>query len=153
MTLVVATPSLSLPLTFPPTDPICTSMSDNYQALILLHSPTFASTLPRKVHVRAFVALTSDHALSYIHPRHRNLEPTETYDGVDIKVSKCIKMLVDTQQPHLWLHFDATALAFCSHILLQQAQGQYLTKLPHATGLDEQVEKAGLALGYSRRMA
>lgn len=145
MTLLIATPSLSLPLTFPTTDPICTSMSDNCQAPVLPHSPTFASTSPRKVHVRAFVALTSGHTLSYIHARHRNLEPTKTYDGVDVKASECIKMLVDKQQPHMWLHFDATALVFCSHILLQQAQGQYLTKLPHATGLDEQVQRLPFA--------
>jgi hypothetical protein len=62
-------------------------------------------------------------------------------------------MLVDKPQPHTWLHCDAIALAFCSYILLQQAQVRYLLKLPHVHELSDELDKAGLALTYSRRMA
>ncbi|KAF2624995.1 hypothetical protein BU25DRAFT_398166 [Macroventuria anomochaeta] len=150
--LFIAAPSISLPLTFPPADPICTSMSAKYQPPIPPQSSTFSPTSPRKVHIRTVAALASGHALDYIHARQRSLTPNDSYDAVDNQISDCIKMLVDKPQPHTWLHCDAIALAFCSHILLQQAQVHYLAAPPQPIELHEQQEKASLALKYSRVM-
>ena len=156
-TLAIATTSHLHPLALSPADPICASLSTKYQPPIPPHSPTFAPTSARKVHIRTIVALASGHALSHIHSLHSHQPLKESYDEVDATISECIRLLIDKPQPHTWLHCDAIALAFCSHILLQKARVEYLTQVlaqePPSTHLAEQEEKARLALTYSRRMA
>jgi hypothetical protein len=136
-------------------------------------SPRPYASSPRKVHIRAAVSLASGHVQEYIHARHHELEPEETYDKVDEIINKCIKKLVDKPEPHTWLHCDAIAMAFwyrlyfrmhvdanfafSSNILLQLSQMQYLCTIlehPHTLGMpDPKYIKVHLALKYSRRMA
>ncbi|KAH7401223.1 hypothetical protein BKA66DRAFT_98299 [Pyrenochaeta sp. MPI-SDFR-AT-0127] len=151
----LSTISNSLPLTILSSDPISKILSNRLGPTIPPHSPRPFASSPRKVHIRTAVALASGHVLEYIHARCHNIEPEEPYDDVDKIINDCIKMLVDKPQPHTWLHCDAIAMAFCSHILLQASQMQYLSTILPEFQLppDPLYIKAHLALKYSRRMA
>ncbi|KAI8932949.1 hypothetical protein NX059_010418 [Plenodomus lindquistii] len=143
-----------VPLTLRSTDPTCKAIAGRLMPGVPAPSPEQIPTSPRKVHIRAAVALAAGPVLEYIFARQHGLEPEQSYDQVDDIIAECIKVLVDTPQPHTWLHCDAIALAFCSHILLQQVQMTHLSNnMVHFTVPGPDYTKAHLALKYSRRMA
>jgi hypothetical protein len=108
----ISTTTESIPLILLSSDPISKTVSKTVGPTIPSPSPrTFASS-PRKVHIRAAVSLAAGHVQEYIHARHYEHEPEQTYDEVDEIINKCIKKLVDKPEPHTWLHCDAIAMAF-----------------------------------------
>jgi hypothetical protein len=163
----------SIPLTLFSSDPISKSTAKAMNPVIPTPAPRPYASSPRKVHIRATVSLASGHVQEYIHARHHELDPEETYDQVDDIINKCIQKLVDKPKPHTWLHCDAIAMAFwygpycclnlsadislSTNILLQVAHMQYLVSVhPHPQELlapSAEYIKAHLALKYSRRMA
>lgn len=151
--LFVAIASTSLPLTVSPSNPICDTLAFKYRPPIPPPLPGISLTAAGTVHLRTVVALASGHALNYVNALQRNLQPKESYDTIDTRVSACIKMLLDNPQPATWLHCDAIALGFCSNLLLQQAQVNHLERLSQSSQLHEHKEKVYLALTYGRHMA
>ena len=147
--------STSVPLIIPSNDRIAQSVSGQLGPTILPPSPSPYASSPRKVHIRSIVSLASEHVLEYTFALHHGLEPESSYDQVDNIIGNCIKMLVDKPEPHTWLHCDAIAMAFCSHILLQLSQMRYLATIlpPFNIPPDPRYVKAHLALKYSRHMA
>ncbi|KAH7081054.1 hypothetical protein FB567DRAFT_119104 [Paraphoma chrysanthemicola] len=153
----ISMPVESLPLIVSSVDSISKHVAQAVGPSIPPPSPRPYASSPRKVHIRAAVSLASGHVLEYIHAIHQKLTPEETYDQVDEIINQCIKLLVDKPQPHTWLHCDAIAMAFCSHILLQASQIRHIVNTTN--GSNNFVSpaagytKAHLALKYSRRMA
>ncbi|KAF2845694.1 hypothetical protein T440DRAFT_493260 [Plenodomus tracheiphilus IPT5] len=144
----------SVPLVLRSTDPTSKAVANRLMPGVPPPSHQQTPTSPRKIHIRAAVALAAGPALEYIYARQHGLEPEQTYDQVDDVIAECIKVLVDKPQPHTWLHCDAIAMAFSSHILLQQAQMTHLSaNMVHFTVPGPDYTKAHLALKYSRRMA
>lgn len=151
--LFVAIASTSLPLMVSPSNPICDTLASKYHPPIPPPLPGIPLTAPEKLHLRTVVALTSGHALDYVNALQRSLQPNESYDTIDTRVSACIKMLLDNPQPATWLHCDAIALGFCSNFLLQQVQVSHLERLSLSSQLHEHKERVYLALTHGRRMA
>ncbi|KAL6706032.1 hypothetical protein ACN47E_006134 [Coniothyrium glycines] len=120
--LPIAIVSSVLSVNISPIDPICVLVASKVGKSIPEHPQVPHPTSARKVHIRSIVALASGHVMQYIHSRYRELKPEMSYDQVDDIVSNCIKVLVDKPEPHTWLHCDAIAMAFCSHMLLQQSE-------------------------------
>lgn len=161
--------SNSLPIVCPTKQPLSMSIASKIEPQIPPPSPTPYASSPRKVHIRAIVALETGRVLEYSHALQYGGEPAETYNNLDAAVSLVIKSLVDKPQPHTWLHCDAIAMAFwwvlllpnlfikglmaiSTHLLLQQIQvGHLEAQGPSASQHDSM--KAILALKYSRRMA
>jgi hypothetical protein len=163
----------TLSLTLFSNDPISKAIASSMDPEIPAPAPRPYASSPRKVHIRATVSLASGHVQEYIHARHHELDPEETYDQVDETINTCIQKLVDKPQPHTWLHCDAIAMAFwygpyccfnlsadmslSTNILLQAAHMQYLDAVhPNPQELRPPTAmyiKAHLALKYSRRMA
>lgn len=143
-----------IPLALRSSDPISRDTAARLSAELPPLSNTFSATSPRKVHTRATLALASGYVLEYIHALQYGLAPANSYDEVDDTIANCIKMLVDKPQAHTWLHCDAMAIAFCAHLLLQQAQMNHLSaNMVHFCVPGPDYTKAHLALKFSRRMA
>jgi hypothetical protein len=70
------------------------------------------ATSPRKVHVRATIALAAGHVQEYTHARQYGFEPAETYDQVNEIITECIKALVYKPELCIWLQCDAIGMAF-----------------------------------------
>lgn len=104
----------SHPLVCPSKQPLSTYIASKIEPAIPPPSPTPYASSPRKVHIRAIVALESGRVLEYSHAVQLGVEAAETYDEVDAAVALVIKKLVDKPQPHTWLHCDAIAMAFWS---------------------------------------
>ncbi|KAF1980344.1 hypothetical protein BU23DRAFT_594590 [Bimuria novae-zelandiae CBS 107.79] len=142
----------SLPLVCPTRHPLSVHIASRIEPEIPPPAPTPYASSPRKVHIRAIVALDSGRVLEYSHACKSGVAGMETCDEVDAAVALVIKKLVDKPEPHTWLHCDAIAMAFCSHLLLQQTEVERL----EARGIspsDTAATKALMALQYSRRMA
>ena len=103
-----------LPLVCPTKQPLSTHVANMIEPAIPPPSPTPYASSPRKVHIRAIVALESGRVLEYIGAIQRGAVHVETYDEVDVAMATVIKKLVDKPQPHTWLHCDAIAMAFWS---------------------------------------
>jgi hypothetical protein len=101
-----------LPLVCPSKQPLSARIASNIEPAIPAPSPTPYASSPRKVHIRAIVALESGRVLEFSHAIQLGMETAETYDEVDAAVALVIKKLVDKPQPHTWLHCDAIAMAF-----------------------------------------
>ncbi|KAH9869880.1 hypothetical protein J1614_006801 [Plenodomus biglobosus] len=143
-----------VPLALRSTDPTSKAIASRLMPGVPAPSPEQPPTSPRKVHIRAAVALAAGPVLEYIYARQHGLEPEQSYDQVDDIIAECVKVLVDQPQPHTWLHCDAIALAFSSHLLLQQVQMTYLSdNMVHFTVPGPDYKKAHLALKISRHMA
>jgi hypothetical protein len=102
----------SVPIILPSNNTISKMVAKSIGPDIPAPSPQPYASSPRKVHIRAAVSLASGHVQEYIHARHHDLEPEETYDQVDEIINACIRKLVDKPEPHTWLHCDAIAMAF-----------------------------------------
>lgn len=136
------------------TNPTCKAIAGRLIPGMPAPSPQETPISPRKVHIRAAVALAAGPVLEYVYARQHGLEPEQSYDQIDDIIADCIKVLVDKPQPHTWLHCDAIAMAFLSHILLQQTQMTHLSdNMVHFTVPGPDYTKAHLALKYSRRMS
>jgi hypothetical protein len=102
----------SPPLVCPPKHPLSTHVARSIAPAIPAPPPTPHASSPRKVHIRAIVALAAGRVLAYAHALQLGRETSETYDEVDAAAAQVIKKLVDKPQPHTWLHCDAIAMAF-----------------------------------------
>ncbi|KAL5378531.1 hypothetical protein DPSP01_009113 [Paraphaeosphaeria sporulosa] len=142
----------SLPLVCPSRQTLSIYIASKIEPVIPAPSPTPYASSPRKVHIRAIVALESGRVSEYSHAAQLGVGAADTYDKVDAAVALVIKKLVDKPQPHTWLHCDAIAMAFCSHLLLQQTQIEQLKAQGTSTS-GSVAAKALMALQYSRRMA
>lgn len=152
--LPIAVLNSSLPLTLLPNHQVCKSVASKIGPSIPDHPLVPHATSPRKVHIRSVVEIASGHVLDYIHKRRHELEPERTYDQVNDIIAECIKILVDKPEPHTWLHCDAIAMAFCSHMLLQQAEmDHHSANMVHFSVPNSQYAKTHVALKYSRRMS
>lgn len=101
-----------LPLVCPTRHPLSTHIQNVIEPHIPPPSPTPYASSPRKVHIRAIVALGSGRVLQYICAIRCGIVYEEKYEEVDAAVAAVIKKLVDKPQPHTWLHCDAIAMAF-----------------------------------------
>ncbi|KAH8731666.1 hypothetical protein GQ44DRAFT_604645 [Phaeosphaeriaceae sp. PMI808] len=138
-------------------DSICKAVENAIGPVIPPPPPNPYASCPRKVHFRSAVAIASGHVMEYIHARYHDLDVEKSYDQVDDLIQACIMMLVEKPLPHTWLHCDAIAMAFCSHILLQASQIQHLSNTLEQAHTPEsptpEFAKVQLALKYSRRMS
>jgi hypothetical protein len=171
--ILISLTSDSVPIILSSNNSISKMVAKSIGSDIPAPSPQPHPSSPRKVHIRAAVSLAAGHVQEYIHARHHDLEPEETYDEVDEMINACIRKLVDKPEPHTWLHCDAIAMAFwygpylrlhlnadlgpSSNILLQTSQMQHLCAIlhhPHTLDMPcPEYIKVHLALKYSRRMA
>ncbi|XP_014555128.1 hypothetical protein COCVIDRAFT_39050 [Bipolaris victoriae FI3] len=135
------------PLALSSSSPLVTTLASSLAPTIPLPPPTPDATSPRKTHIRSATAVAASHVLSYTHALTHTLPLPSTYASADQKINTLITLLIDKPQPHTWLHCDAIALAFCSHLLLQLSQAQF------STLQGEEAEKVKVALSVSRRMA
>ncbi|KAJ6192721.1 hypothetical protein J3E72DRAFT_203681 [Bipolaris maydis] len=135
------------PLGLSPLDPLVISLASSLPATIPAPPPTPDATSPRKTHIRSATAVAASHILSYTHALTHHLPLPSNYASADEKINTLITLLIDKPQPHTWLHCDAIALAFCSHLILQ------LTQIQYSRLQGEEGEKIKVALRVSRRMA
>jgi hypothetical protein len=108
----LSTLSVSLPLAISTRHPLSESVAGNLGAYIPSPSPSLGAIAPRKVHVRARVAVISGRVLDYIHALRCHVEPDETYDEVDAAAALLLKTLLKKPQPYTWLYCDAISMAF-----------------------------------------
>ncbi|PSN74308.1 hypothetical protein BS50DRAFT_670727 [Corynespora cassiicola Philippines] len=104
---------------------------------------------PRKVWIRAKVALATGRVIEYLNALRIDATIANHYEKVAQTISEIIRILIDKPTPHTWIHCDAIAMAFCAHLMLHQAQAQYDTS-DFSSPSDP---KAYMALQTSRRMA
>lgn len=148
-----------LPLALPSYHTTTQCISYNLAPEIPPHPPLglASATSARKLHIRSTVALATSPALEYISSLVLNPppQPNHAYDTATSSLTTCIQALVSKPEPHTWLHCDAIALAFCTNILLQEAQMRHLSStLPVLAGRPHpEYEKVHLALKYARHMA
>ncbi|KAF2864952.1 hypothetical protein BDV95DRAFT_613101 [Massariosphaeria phaeospora] len=135
----------SLPLIYPTNSPLARSILDALSGTIPPPSLHPSAVSPRKLYIRARVALESGRILEYIYTLKNGLPSQETYEDVESGIAGLIKSLVKKAEPYTWMMCDAIALAFCSQLLLHQAQA-----LNTALSL---APKTNLAFCYARRMA
>jgi hypothetical protein len=106
----LSTLSVSLPLAVSTRHPLSKLVAENLGTY--LPDPSPSAIAPRKVHVRATVALVSGRVLNYIHALRCHVEPDETYDEVDAAAALLLKTLLRKPQPYTWLYCDAISMAF-----------------------------------------
>ncbi|KAH7088924.1 hypothetical protein FB567DRAFT_522621 [Paraphoma chrysanthemicola] len=143
-----------LPLNLPPDHPVSKSLNRALKSEYPQQPARTSATSPWKVFVRTGVAIAAGNALGYVHSRQQGLEPYQSYDEVDASANLCISMLVVKPTSPGMFHCDAVPMIFCSHILLQTTQIQYLHASHSTTSARESdYQKAVTALKFSRGMA
>lgn len=163
-TLAISHLTPGFPVSIPSSSAFSVTLAQTLGPNIPPPPPTVDATCPRKIHIRASVAIAASHVLSYTHaltqgkavPTAAAAAIPASYATADDKINKCINMLIDKPQPHTWLHCDSIALAFCAHVLLQAVQTRFLRTATTPTSTHDPVvdiAKPLLALRISRRMA
>lgn len=143
-----------MPLSIPSDHPVCKSVASRLGPNIPDHPQVPHAASARKIHIRSMVAIASGHALEYRHMRRRRLEPDVSYEQANDTIEECIKTLVEKPEPHTWLHCDSIAMAFCSHILLQQAEmDHHSANMIHFSVPTPGYAKTHMALKASRRLS